>query len=1699
MITLLSKEHRITEKGMMEFQPFGRRPDGSSIRELSGVVTRAHVEHLEDVVSRKHGADAGRLAVEQLVRLLNERIPDHAYHVTESFLRNPWHSYSNEFSAFVGEVCVDISGDPDFAFGMAREKAIPSVIQVLGRPFSVPQIYKMSAYFSKLYAETSFVVEAISVSDRSAVLRMVLSEQTYHHFGLYRRRCAYLWCISVKGYFVGVPERFHGLPPAQVTDRHCIAEGDDYCEWTVTWSAKERRVWPVMDWFSGRTRGPASRSRQTPHTPPVLDTRPERQSESDTTTMDPALTRERNSPERSQQGIATILLSNDHRITEKGMMEFQPFGVEPDGTSIRDISGVVIRALVEYLEESVSRMHGQEAGRRAVEELVQRLNERIPDRAFHVTADFLKNLWHSFSNEFGVFLTQFCWDISGDPQFQFNMAREKAISPVIQALGRSFSVPQIYKMSAYFSQRFAKDSFYTEAMQVSNGSAIIRMRFSERALRQFGPYLRACAEMYCRAHKGYFVGVPEKFHNLPPARVTDHTCIAEGDDYCEWEVTWSEEKRRVWPLIGWIGRAIRFMKRQEQTPAHSAPPVVSADRLVGSTSTVATPAGSGAPTVLLSNEHRITEKGMMEFQPFGTEPDGTFIRDLSGVVIRADVEFLEDYVSRREGADAGRRAVEELGQRLNERIPDPAYHVTPRFLRNPWNSYSAEFAAFCAEACITISGEPQFLFHMARQKAISPIIRTLGKPFSVPQIYKMSAYFAQRYAKDSFYTEAVHVSDTSASIQMRFSERTYRQFGPYRRACAEHWCNAHKGYFVGVPEMFHGLPAATVTDRRCTAKGDEYCEWEVAWSAKDRRVWPAIEWGGRRRFGKELEERQQIIEQQAKSLDEWFQELKSAHAQQQQLSAELQRRLTQLTTLHDAGLAFTSTLDRESLINTVLETTVQKLNYDRVMISLYDSTRHATYDARILGVSDEIAEFARSLKVPVTDPNSVEGTVLLRGMPILVPDVQAVWGRLHPLYQQLASMTNTKSILSVPLKAKGRVVGSLTVDRTQPHSLTQDDLDLMVTLANQVAIALDNAEAYRQIEGLNVGLEAKVQERTAALEAANERLQEVDRAKSAFFANINHELRTPLTSTLGALSHLTKANLSQDHQDLVNVALRNNSQLLYLINELLDLARLDAGQGRLNKQCFDLTVLIKDIKSNFEPAIWRRVTLRGTTSPVLVEADPVQLKKVVFNLLSNAFKFSDPDLGQVWIRVKVIGDWVELTVEDNGIGIPREHLDHVFDRFFQVERNETRRYEGSGIGLALVKEIVTLHGGTVSVESEAGQGSTFRIRLPRGNVHPEELGSLEDAQAFLPTMTTAGAAEEKTPASVDAPDAGARPIVLVADDNADLRAYLNRILSKAYRVMLASDGEMALEQARTSRPELILTDVMMPQMSGYDLLREVRKDAHLQTTPVIFLTARAGTEARIESFEAGADDYIAKPFDEHEVLARVGNLIRGRAQERQLHELRMEKLSKFMPAPIARVVLSQGSEELLKAHRREITVLFVDLRDFTRFAELAEPEELMAVLRDYQAEIGSLVSTFQGTLERYSGDAVMIFFNDPVPIPNHVEQAVRMAVAMRTRVGDLCQKWSRNGIDLGVGIGIATGYATLGLVGFQDRHDYAAIGTVTNLAARLCAEAKHQQILVPEQIVHLLEGIVEAEPVGPLQLKGIHRTITAYDIIRLKE
>ena len=616
---------------------------------------------------------------------------------------------------------------------------------------------------------------------------------------------------------------------------------------------------------------------------------------------------------------------------------------------------------------------------------------------------------------------------------------------------------------------------------------------------------------------------------------------------------------------------------------------------------------------------------------------------------------------------------------------------------------------------------------------------------------------------------------------------------------------------------------------------------------------------------------------------------------------------------------------------------------------------------------------------------------------------------------------------------------------------------------------------------------------------ARHRLLELDRIKSEFFANISHELRTPLTLSLGAFKSLKRLALSPDCQDLIQIGLRNGSRLLFLINELLALAKFDGGRADLQKCCFDFSELVRGVAASYQSSKGRRIHFRGMNKLIPIEGDPRQLKIVINNLLSNAFKFSDPIEGQVWLKLSEENNTLQLECEDNGIGIPSNQLNRIFDRFTQVEGNSTRRYEGSGIGLALVKEIVNLHGGSISVESSVEEGSVFSINLPRGSARLEDMTTLENeglydfplrqeySQASSPTIETLSASIPNS------------PLVLVAEDNSDMRHYLQQVLRQRYDLCLTNDGEEALKQARKFQPDLILTDVMMPRMSGDDLLKAIRSDPNLSPTPVVFLTARAGMEARVESLEAGADDYIPKPFDDEEVLARISNLIRARNTEKQLAALQREKLSKFLPAHISDLVLSGSAEDFLKGHRSEITVVFIDLRGFTAFAESAEPEEVIGVLREYQSEMGRIITDHQGTLERFAGDGMMVFFNDPMPVPNHQLQAVRMAVAMRTRIRDFHRQWKKRGYELGVGIGIATGYATLGVVGFENRTDYAAIGSVTNLAARLCSEAQHGQILVPERFLEQTFNIVDSEPVGEMNLKGFRNTISLHKIVEIRE
>jgi adenylate cyclase len=365
------------------------------------------------------------------------------------------------------------------------------------------------------------------------------------------------------------------------------------------------------------------------------------------------------------------------------------------------------------------------------------------------------------------------------------------------------------------------------------------------------------------------------------------------------------------------------------------------------------------------------------------------------------------------------------------------------------------------------------------------------------------------------------------------------------------------------------------------------------------------------------------------------------------------------------------------------------------------------------------------------------------------------------------------------------------------------------------------------------------------------------------------------------------------------------------------------------------------------------------------------------------------------------------------------------------------------------------------------------------------------------------------------------PRILIVDDNETNRDILmTRLATHGYDLSQAADGEEALTAARKLLPDLILLDVMMPKIDGIEVCRQLKGDPALPFMPIILVTAKADSKDVVAGLEAGADEYLTKPVDQTALLARVRSVLRTkelhdqvRAQaadlaswnrtleqrvEQQLSEIeRVSRLKRFLSPQVAELILSSGDDNVLQSHRRAITVVFCDLRGFTAFSETTEPEEVMAVLREYHAVLGTLIHKHQGTLERFAGDAIMVLFNDPLPLPDPNLQAVRMAMEMRDQVGELARKWRKLAYDLGFGVGIAHGYATLGRIGFEGRFDYGAVGSVVNLAARLCADAKDGQILIDSKVQSAVEAATGTEPAGELTLKGFHRPIRAFNVCPL--
>jgi DNA-binding NtrC family response regulator/signal transduction histidine kinase len=511
------------------------------------------------------------------------------------------------------------------------------------------------------------------------------------------------------------------------------------------------------------------------------------------------------------------------------------------------------------------------------------------------------------------------------------------------------------------------------------------------------------------------------------------------------------------------------------------------------------------------------------------------------------------------------------------------------------------------------------------------------------------------------------------------------------------------------------------------------------------------------------------------------------------------------------------------------------------------------------------------------------------------------------------------TVLPIRLRGHSEAAALLVLGIHPGRAFDDTYREFVRRIAEQIAIGLASARAYDQ-------------ERRRA-----EALAEIDRVKTAFFSNVSHEFRTPLALMLGPLEEVlpeARERLSPErHEQLVTVR-RNALRLLKLVNTLLDFSRIEAGRVQAVYEPTDLGGVTSEIASVFRSAMENAGLRFSVECPPIgepVHVDRDMWEKVVSNLLSNAFKFTFE--GSVTVTLQSTNQAVELQVRDTGVGIPEEHRERVFERFHRIEGTHARTYEGTGIGLAFVQELVRLHGGDVRVDSTLGQGSTFTVRIPRGTAHlPMEriqaarsIASTgvraavyaEEAQRWLPDewspvdVTALPKSASLTPLPQAEPVAD-RELIVVADDNADMRKYLRHLLGGRYEVHTVSDGRQALETTRLLRPALLLADVMMPQLDGFGLLRAVRDDAVLAGTPIILLSARAGEESRVEGLQAGADDYLVKPFTARELIARVEVHLKLAKLRRETAE-REERLR--MEAELERQRLNASQELLLETTR----------------------------------------------------------------------------------------------------------------------------------------------------------------------------------------
>jgi len=816
---------------------------------------------------------------------------------------------------------------------------------------------------------------------------------------------------------------------------------------------------------------------------------------------------------------------------------------------------------------------------------------------------------------------------------------------------------------------------------------------------------------------------------------------------------------------------------------------------------------------------------------------------------------------------------------------------------------------------------------------------------------------------------------------------------------------------------------------------------------------------------------------------------------------------------------------REALVNTITSAIRSSLDPQDIFAAITQQLGDAlNADGCALSLWTEGDEFVQCVGLHIRNqqdeplghssvrnlPQSVvriEGNPVLQEListqrPVAIDDLS-----LEPALQivDLPLRQPPRSLLIVPLLSDGKIIGSISLRQTaQPRQWHRSEISLAQAVAAQAAIAVQQAHLYQKTR------------------QQAQQLIELDRQKTEFFQNISHEFRTPLTLMIGPLESTTNHQEPLPYDQSV-IALRNCRRLLRLVNQLLDLQRLDAGRMQSSFRPCNLIDFVTQTLESFKSYCDRKnIALHADLSecpPVYLDLE--KFDKVLYNLLSNAMKFT-PSGGSIIVSLQTVGTHCLLRVKDTGIGIRADQIPYLFDRFRQAEGSVNRSHEGSGLGLALVKELVEMHKGQISVESVYGSGTTFTVWLHTGTAHlpPEQIITIPaEIQTARATVELADVEMEESaideqiddrieaqtnlnsieidrsiPAKIDRINT-----ILVVDDNTDMRNYVAQILKQAnYRIVTARNGSDGFAQVQKYQPDLIVTDLMMPLVSGLDMIRMIREQPALAGIPIVLLTAKVDQETRIESTEQGADAYLAKPFNDRELLAEVRNLLALKANERKVAELNKylteSVLKRFLPPSMVEKAAAGQLSLDFRPEPRMVTVLFSDIVGFTEIANTLRSRRVAEMLNQYLSEMTRVIFANGGTVDKFMGDGVLALFGAPEDVnPNEqVRRAINAAREMKRSLAELNTQWQAQGIDpVQFRCGIHQGTAVVGMFGGAERADYTAIGPTVNIAARIQSAAEPDCILVSAVIADYLAE-EEINKRGPLTLKGVDETVLTF-------